>query len=112
MPYCDTKFPTVLFAYCCVDFVTYALGLYVIRRGGATLLVVTSAVATPLSELVFALPFAMGALVESYTASDGAALVLVLLGFGLFQWSEEETRADIIRLWRRAGRCVGLRRGE
>ena len=90
-----------------MDYTTYAMGLYVIQRGSANLMVLTSAIAVPLQQMAFALHFVLpGKLYQPvvYTdrtpraapalaaSSDGGcgcaavvALVLCLSGFAVYQ---------------------------
>ena len=61
------------------------MGLYVIQRGGAALMVLASAISLPLSQIVFCLPFLLGCLTEKFLYTDAAALVLCLGGFVVYQ---------------------------
>ena len=73
-------------------------GLYVIQNGGATLMVISSAVALPIQQLVLCLPF-LGIYRESFFWGDAVALVLVLIGFLIYQVLSPEGKLH--DLWRR-----------
>lgn len=83
-PTCGFFSSFIFFAYCCVDYLTYGFGLYVIRNGGAREMVVASAVALPLQQIVLCLPF-LGIYSESFFWGDAVALLLVLAGFLVYQ---------------------------
>ena len=74
----------IFFAYCTVDFACYAYGLFVIQNGGANLMVICSAVALPIQQLILCLPF-LGVYTESFFWGDAIALVCVLTGFLVYQ---------------------------
>ena len=68
--------------YVAVDGCCYCYGLYVIKRYGASAMVVAGSVALPLQQVVFCAPFLVGRrYAESLYGADVAALVLVLAGF-------------------------------
>lgn len=79
-PSCGFFSSFIFFAYCAVDFCCYAYGLIVIQNGGANLMVISSAVALPIQQLILCLPF-MGIYRESFFWGDAVALILVLIGF-------------------------------
>jgi hypothetical protein len=87
---CDI-FNTVLFVvYCTIDFSCYAFGLYVIKtNGGANLMVIGCATALPLQQLLLCSPV-VGSYKSSFFWSDAIALVLVLMGFGVYQTQARE----------------------
>eukprot|EP00051_Salpingoeca_urceolata_P002230 m.48275 g.48275 ORF g.48275 m.48275 type:complete len:424 (-) comp11986_c0_seq2:10-1281(-) len=91
-PFCDWHNPFYFFLYCAVDYCCYAMGLYVIQRGGANLMVLASAIALPLSQLVFCIRPMMGQFYEKFYPTDGAALAMVLVGFGVYQLLSREGR--------------------
>ena len=86
LPHCDGANTAMFFAYTTVDFSCYFCGLYIIRRHGASLMVVASAVALPLQQIVFCLPF-LAQYQERLYRTDGAALASVLLGFVMYYWA-------------------------
>ena len=86
---CSLSNTLIFFVYCSVDFWCYFFGLYVIQRGGANLMVMSSAISLPLSQLVLCLRFLMGKWVERFFWGDAVALAVVLLGFWVFQMSPE-----------------------
>lgn len=57
---CNWSFPLLFFSYCAVDYCTYAMGLYVIQRGGANLMILASAISLPLTQLTLCVGFLMG----------------------------------------------------
>jgi len=83
-PSCGFFSAFIFFAYCAVDFCCYGYGLYVIRNGGAREMVISSAVALPIQQLILTLPL-LGVYRESFFWGDFVALVLVLGGFVIFQ---------------------------
>ena len=86
---CDI-FNTMLFVvYCTIDFSCYAFGLYVINHGGANLMVIGSATALPLQQLLLCSPV-VGTYQVPFVWSDAIALVLVLMGFGVYQTQARE----------------------
>ena len=91
-PGCGASHAAVFWAYCTVDFWCYYFGLWVIQRGGASLMVLSSAIALPLQQLVLCSPL-VGKWSESFFYGDGIALALVLVGFGVYQACSPEGRA-------------------
>ena len=114
---CNWAFPVLFFSYCTVDFCTYAMGLYVIQRGGANLMILASAISLPLTQLVLcvgerttafpcssaaitpktdafacgaAAGFVMGPFSQTFAWTDAAALALCLGGFGIYQKCSRE----------------------
>eukprot|EP00911_Craspedida_sp_UC1_P001918 UC1_evm1s1475 len=69
-PDCNWQNPLIFFTYCCVDYCCYAYGLYVIQRGGANLMMLASAIAIPLTQLVFAIEPLMGRFTENFSYTD------------------------------------------
>ena len=67
--------------------------LWVIQRGGASLLVLVTAVALPLQQLVLCTPALVGKWAEAFFWGDGIALLLVLAGFLMYQLCSSEGRA-------------------
>jgi drug/metabolite transporter (DMT)-like permease len=67
--------------------------LWVIQRGGASLLVLVTAVALPLQQLVLCARSLLGSLAETFFWGDAVSLALVLLGFMVFQALSVEGRA-------------------
>ena len=80
----------VFWVYCVVDFSTYLFGLLVIQKGGATLMVLTTAIALPLQQLVLCYRPLLGGLTERFFWGDALALVLVLVGFAAYQLCSPE----------------------
>lgn len=74
----------IFFLYCAVDFCCYGFGLYVIQNGGANLMVISSAVALPVQQLVLCLSL-LGVYKETFFWGDTVAFVLVLVGFLVHQ---------------------------
>jgi len=82
---CSAGHAAIFWSYTCVDFWCYYFGLWVIQRGGASLLVLASAVALPLQQLVLCAKPVLGKWAESFFWGDGVALLLVLAGFAIYQ---------------------------
>ena len=76
-----------------MDFWAYYFGLWVIQKGGATLMAVVVAVALPLQQLVLCSKPLVGKWAETFFWGDGVALGLVLLGFVGYQFGSPEGRA-------------------
>lgn len=91
-PACSWVNPLLFFSYCIVDYTCYAWGLYVIQRGGATLMVLASAISTPLTQVAYALPIHLVGFREELKWTDGVALVLVVGGFIIYQVFAPEGR--------------------
>lgn len=92
-PNCGTEHAALFWAYCFVDFHCYFFGLYVIQKGGATLMVLTTAIALPLQQLVLCLKPLLGKWSERFFWGDALSLVLVLLGFAAYQLYSPEAKA-------------------
>ena len=82
---CGVQHTALFWTYCAVDFWCYFFGLWVIQRGGATLMVLASAIALPLQQLVLCTPALVGKWSEHFFVGDAIALVLTLVGFGVYQ---------------------------
>eukprot|EP00941_MAST-03F_sp_MAST-3F-sp1_P002341 g2341.t1 len=91
-PQCGAFTAGIFWAYCVVDFCCYAFGLFVIQRGGATLMVIASAVALPLQQLVLCSPLlgTYNEYREHFSFSDLVALFLVLSGFVVYELCSKE----------------------
>ena len=63
------------------------------RRGGASLLVLVTAVALPLQQLVLCARPMVGKWAETFFWGDAVALVLVLAGFAIYQGAAPEGQA-------------------
>lgn len=90
---CTAGHAAVFWAYTCVDFWCYYFGLWVIQRGGAALLVLVTAVALPLQQLVLCTRPLVGRWAEDFFWGDAVALLLVLVGFGVYQGLSPEGKA-------------------
>ena len=90
---CTPAHAAVFWAYCCVDFWCYYVGLWVIQRGDASLQVLSSAIALPLQQLVLCARPIVGKFAERFFWGDALALVLVLVGFGVYQGLSPEGKA-------------------
>lgn len=87
-PPCGVWGAPLFWAYCAVDFWCYFFGLWVIQRGGASLMVLSSALALPLVQIVMCTPL-VGRWRAHFFWGDGIALALVLAGFVVYQGSRE-----------------------
>lgn len=90
---CDGTHAAIFWVYVTVDFWAYYFGLWVIQRGGASLMAVAISVALPLQQLVLCSHALVGKWAEAFFWGDGVALVLVLLGFVGYQVCSPEGRA-------------------
>jgi len=91
LPTCGLSNTLLFIAYCSVDMSCYFCGLYVIQKLGANCVVIASAVALPLQQLVFCLPFIVTAqYADKYYLVDAIALVVVGLGYYVYQWLSPE----------------------
>lgn len=90
---CSLTHAAIFWGYCCVDFWCYFFGLWVIQRGGASIMVLASAIALPLQQLLLCAQPLVGRWAESFFWGDAVALALVLCGFGVYQWLAPEGRA-------------------
>ena len=93
-PECDWHNPFFFFVYCFVDYLSYASGLWLIQLCGANLMVLATAIQIPLVNIIYASPI-MGRFQNHFQVADGAALLLVLGGFALFQLSSPEGREKL-----------------
>ena len=66
---------------CQKDYACCIVGLYVIRRNGANLMVIAGAVSLPLSQIIFTMPF-MGQYQELFRATD----LVAVGGWGEGMW--------------------------
>eukprot|EP01079_Euglenida_sp_SAG-EU17-18_P005302 gene5302-947_t len=101
LPGCNFMLPFMLYAYCVVDYSCYAFQLYILKRGGANLLVVALAVALPLTQVVYTIKPMMQGNYEAYNGWYGASMGTVLVGFILYQFSPEGRK-----VWASEGRTV------
>jgi len=87
---CSSSNTVIFFVYCLVDFWCYFFGLYVIQLGGANLMVMASAISLPLTQIFLCSSAFVGEKwAEKFFWGDAAALSLVMLGFGVYQFSRE-----------------------
>ena len=93
-PDCTGAHAAIFWAYCAVDFWCYYFGLWVLQRGGASLQVLSSSIALPMQQLFLCARPLVGRWAEDFFWGDGLALVLVLLGFGVYQGMSPEGRAS------------------
>uniref|UniRef100_A0A7S3C3Z2 EamA domain-containing protein n=1 Tax=Haptolina ericina TaxID=156174 RepID=A0A7S3C3Z2_9EUKA len=91
---CGPIHAIIFWCYCAVDFWCYYLGLWLIQRFGASMMVIASAIALPLSQLVLCLRPIVGKWTEDFFWGDGLALVLVLAGFMVYHCYSREGQAD------------------
>lgn len=90
---CSPVHAVIFWAYTSIDFWCYYFGLWVIQRGSATLLVLASAVALPLQQFALCMRPLVGRWAERFFWGDAVALLLVLLGFAIYQGFSPEGRA-------------------
>ena len=84
-PRCDSSNTYLFFAYCFVDFYVYFIGLYVIKKYGSSTMAVASALQIPIQQAVYC-SFLVGKYIEQFYLSDLFALILVLVGYYLFEF--------------------------
>ena len=80
-----------IFAYCFVDFYVYFIGLYVIQKYGSSTMAVASTLQIPIQQAVYC-SFLVRKYIERFYLSDLFALILVLVGYYLFEFSMLEGR--------------------
>ena len=73
--------PATLLLYCFVNFAYNVFSLLVTKHGSAILMVVSAALALPLTNIAFASEVLMGDDAEPFTEWDVAALLVVVFGF-------------------------------
>ena len=73
--------PATLLLYCLVNFAYNVFSLLVTKHGSAILMVVSAALALPLTNIAFASEVLMGDDAEPFTQWDVAALLVVVIGF-------------------------------
>jgi len=105
---CSSTHAALFWSYCGVDFWCYFCGLWVIQRGGASLMVLSSAIALPLQQLVLCARPIVGRWAEPFFWGDGVALVLVLIGFVINQAVSPEGRAALGINWNTRQRHVSV----
>eukprot|EP00041_Stephanoeca_diplocostata_P025632 m.676198 g.676198 ORF g.676198 m.676198 type:complete len:406 (-) comp22788_c1_seq99:879-2096(-) len=96
-PYCDWRNSVLFFVYCTIDYSYYAIGLYVIQTRGASLMILATAIALPLSQLTFCLKSLVGA--ENYSTflyTDAIALVMVRESFVPTGLKHESPRRELL----------------
>ena len=86
-PKCDSSNTFFFFIYCIVDFSVYFIGLYVIRLYGSSTMAVASALVIPIQQAVYC-TFLVGQYEERFYLSDLFALVIVLIGYYLFEFQK------------------------
>jgi len=95
LPRCSAENAALFAAYVAVDGACYCFGLYCIRRFGANTMVLASAVALPVQQVVFCAKFLVGLkFAETLFGTDLAALVLVLAGFLVYHRLAPEASAE------------------
>lgn len=80
---CDDAMLTMI-GYVVVNFLYNVLTLIITKTGGATLLVISAALALPVTNFAFKLKVVMGEDTEPFEWSDVIALVIVLAGFLMY----------------------------
>jgi len=66
------------------------MGLYVIQKGGANLMVISNALSLPLQQLVLCSSVLVGHYQEAFSLWDGVSLILVFAGFLIYQMLSPE----------------------
>ena len=84
-PNCTWRNPFLFFTYCVVDYCCYGLGLYVIQRGGANLVVLATAISLPITNLAFSLPLPLHGFGEKFEALNLVALLCATSGFYVYE---------------------------
>jgi len=80
---------STMWIYVLVNFLFNVLQLLITKHGGATLLVISAALALPVTNFAFCMPWIMGEDTEPFNPYDAVALVVVLLGFLLYSaWDD------------------------
>lgn len=76
--------------YCTVNFAYNVLTLMVTKHGSAALMVISAALALPITNLAFSTPLLMGSAAEHLTPFDLIALAIVVVGFVLYSAGDAE----------------------
>ena len=85
-PACTWRNPFLFFTYCAVDYCCYGMGLYVIKKGGANLVVLATAISLPLTNIAFSLPLgSVPGFGEKFEPLNVAALACAMVGFYVYE---------------------------
>ena len=91
LPVCNLTNSLLFVVYVAVDMSCYFTGLYMIKKYGSSMMVIVSAVALPLQQLVFCMSFIVTTqYAETFYLSDVLALLLVCAGYYVYQWLSPE----------------------
>lgn len=91
LPVCNLTNSLLFVVYVAVDMSCYFTGLYMIKKCGSSMMVIVSAVALPLQQLVFCMSFIVTTqYAETFYLSDVLALLLVCAGYYVYQWLSAE----------------------
>ncbi|EWM29290.1 Transmembrane transporter protein, chloroquine resistant [Nannochloropsis gaditana] len=85
---CKDAFLT-MWMYVLINFLFNVLQLLITKHGGATLLVISAALALPVTNFAFSMTWIMGEDTEPFNPFDAVALAVVLVGFLLYSaWDD------------------------
>mmetsp|Transcript_26263 Transcript_26263/g.52678 ORF Transcript_26263/g.52678 Transcript_26263/m.52678 type:complete len:206 (-) Transcript_26263:66-683(-) len=97
---CTAMHAATFWSYLLVDFIAFYLGLWIIRRFGASFKSFLAGATLPLQQLVLCSPL-VGRWAERFFWGDGVALCLVLTGFAIYQGCSNEGREAKLEASRR-----------
>ena len=105
---CSYSFYTMM-AYVAVNFFFNIIQLLVTKHGSASLVVVTSALALPLTNICFSIEFIMGKDVEPFSTNNLIALVVVVIGFLLYSLSDKASHDKVMPIQAAGGSAIYVR---
>lgn len=94
LEFCSSKVTALTFTYSLSGFLAGILGLIVVRRVSASVQILAQAVSLPIANLLFASRLIMGSNRDPLNLWNVGGLVLVLLGFLLFQYPSGGLKPD------------------
>lgn len=93
--HCSRSVTLVSCALLLSDLVSGIMMLFIMKKMSSSLMVVAVAVALPLSNIAFSVPFLMGDQVLPFNLFDALGLALVTIGFVVFSWFERRHAAPV-----------------
>lgn len=104
--------------YCVINFGYNVFQLLVTKHGSAMLMVMSSALSLPVTNMAFACPWLMGENTEDFTVYDVAALCIVVIGFVIYsrdaltEDADTTKRETVLTMTPRGSRKTPKRRGR
>ncbi|GMI07739.1 hypothetical protein TrVE_jg5007 [Triparma verrucosa] len=85
----------LLTGYCLLNFIYNTLGLFLTKYASSTVNAITSSLLLPISAVAFTAPW-MGQFRENIAVSTYYGLVIIILGFLLYQYGSKSTASDVL----------------